>query len=1014
MRLLFKLHFLILALLFQAGAVLAADGNSSQPQLSPEERAWLSAHQNIRLAPDPEFNPVEYFDSEGRYLGMAADYVALVEKRLGINFEIVRLSNWNEALEQAKSRSIDMWGAASPTPQRLEYMRFTRPLFEVPAAIIVRKQVSRDLSMEDLKGMKVAVIDGYAAHDFILHTYPGLQIDPVPDVQTALRKVSFGLADAMVGNLVTATHYMEQEGIANLRVAGESGYLYSWAFATRRDWPELSSILDKALASLTAEEKQFIYNKWIGLANTTWKPGKEFIITTLVLFSMALFVAVVGWNFTLKRKVSEQTEKLQGELEERHRNEQEILLAASVFSSTVEAIMITDPNSRILRVNPAFTRITGYTLEEAVGNSPRLMRSGHYDKSFYTALWNTVNTEGSWQGEIWNRRKDGEVFPAWETITAVMNDAGYVTHYIGSFFDITERKMSEQHIAHLAHYDHLTELPNRRLFNERCNHALANAQRDSQRMAVLFLDLDRFKNINDTLGHPVGDQVLKVVSERLLSAVRDVDTVSRLGGDEFTVLLERIIDPQEAGQVARKLLKQFEEPLHIEDQELRVTPSIGISIYPNDGTDVTTLVKNADVAMYRAKQEGSNSYHFYTEELTTKASERLQLEIGLRRALDNKQLVLEYQPILDLGSGVIIGVEALIRWIHPELGRIGPDKFIPLAEETGLIRPLGKWVLDEACRQNMAWQKMGLREITMAVNLSSRQLSGEKPEQIVLDALEMSGLNPESLVLELTETTVMDNPKLMKNALNRIKQTGVRLAVDDFGTGYSALAQLRKLPFDILKIDRSFILDLVKDPDEAIIAKTIIGMAHNLDMIVVAEGVETQSQAAYLRRTLCDRMQGFLFSPSQPPADIEKLLESDASLNIGEQLSVSESATVMIVDDDPDTLELMRIHLKSDGYKLYLVDSAEKAFERLAEEEIDVVISDQYMPEMDGIEMLKKIRGLYPGTIRILLTAYPNMQLAIRAVNEGSIYKFLTKPNETDQVSSVIRKALSDREESVS
>lgn len=983
---------------------------TTQLVLTDAEQGWLQNHPEITLAPDPEFRPIEFFDSQGLYEGLAADYVALVESRLGVRFNIRRLDSWHQALEQAKSRSIDMWGAASPTPQRREYMNFSDPLIEVPAAIIVRKQVTDDLRMSDLKGLRIAVIKGYAAHDYIVDRYPELTLDLVADVETALRKVSFGMADAMVGNLATATFYMEQEGISNLRIAGESGFTYSWAFAVRNDWPGMIPILNKALASITEEEHREIHNRWIGLGSSDWHLSRGQIYTAIVLLLFLFTLLAAWWNLSLKAKVRQKTQRLMHELEAHINVESELRLAAMVFNNTTEAIMITDDKRVILHVNPAFVTVTGYELHEVVGQTPEVLHSGLRGQTFDKRMWNILAEQGVWRGEVWSRTKDGIVFPMWGEIVATYDENSTVTHYIGSFIDTTQNKETETHVSCISHYDLLTGLPKRALFSERCEHALQRAAREGIHLAVLVLNLDHFKHINETLGHPAGDRILIEIASRLKKVLGEEITVSRLGGDEYAVLIEEIKAPEDAAQVATNMLDLFSTSLNVEGEELQLASSIGISVYPEDGADVNTLEKNADVAVYRAKQKGGNNYQFYTEELTERTNERLILEKGLLHALEEGELILNYQPIIDMTSKRPVCVEALVRWNHPELGLMSPDKFIPLAEETGLIDQLDEWVLYEACRQNKAWQDAGIPAVKISVNLSSSQLEKESPASTLVEVLKETGLEPKYLVLELKETTIMENLELMQEALNQIKVTGVTLSVDDFGTGFSALPQLKKLPFDTLKIDGSFIQRLVRDPEEAAIAKTIIAMAHTLSMSVVAEGVETESQALYLKRNSCDMMQGYYYAPPLAAEDCEKLLRENKQLVLTETTTENaQHPTVLIVDDDQDSLELLKILLSDTGYQLLLCKSAIEAFELLARQDVDVIVSDQYMPETDGIELLSQVKNLYPEAVRILLTAHPNMQSVNCAMNEGSIYKLITKPLETELVTKIIRGALEKR-----
>lgn len=543
-----------------------------------------------------------------------------------------------------------------------------------------------------------------------------------------------------------------------------------------------------------------------------------------------------------------------------------------VFDSTIEGIMITDAEGVIQSVNPAFTTITGYRAEEAIGNNPRLLQSGRQDSEFYQNMWQLLAEKGEWHGEIWNRRKSGEIYPEWLSITAIHNIYGNTTQYVSLFIDITEQKANEAKIEHQAYYDTLTDLPNRLLFNERLAMALIKAQRMQWMAAVMFLDLDRFKTINDSLGHHVGDQLLVVVANRLRAAIRDEDLVARMGGDEFTLLLPKINSRKDAEKVADKILHGFSAPISVEGHTLYVTPSIGIALYPDDGEIAETLMKNSDTAMYCTKGEGGNHYHLYQSTMNGEAVQRLAIENDLHGALERHELELYYQPQVDLLSGEIVSMETLVRWHHPELGLISPAHFIPLAEETGLILPIGEWVLASACVQLKAWLDAGLMVKRVAVNLSARQFHRQDLIAMVEKALSDSGLSPEFLELEITEGIVMNDVTANIDTLVRLKAMGVKLAIDDFGTGYSSLSYLKHFPVDTLKIDRAFIRDMSSDSGDEAIVSAIITMAHSLKLRVVAEGVEEKNQLDYLKTQGCDEVQGYYFSRPLPVDEMAKLL----------------------------------------------------------------------------------------------------------------------------------------------
>lgn len=546
------------------------------------------------------------------------------------------------------------------------------------------------------------------------------------------------------------------------------------------------------------------------------------------------------------------------DISERKKAEERTRLTAKVFENTQEGVTITDKDAQILAVNKAFSDVTGYAEEEVIGKTPRILQSGRQDKAFYDEMWRMLDETGQWKGEIWNRRKNGEVFPEWLSISSVRNDAGELSHYVGVFSDITEIKRSQEKVSFLAYHDPLTQMPNRLLFNDRLTQGIQHASREKSMFAVYFIDLDHFKHVNDSLGHHVGDRLLREVAAQMQAQLRKTDTIGRLGGDEFIVMVEDVDGPRGASLVAEKLASIFQKPISLEGHELYVTASIGICIYPMDGGDANTLIRNADAAMYRAKNHGRNQFHFYEQEMTAYALERLELESAIRKALINDEFVLCYQPQIDLKTLQIVGAEALVRWHHPEMGLLPPDRFIPLAEDTGLIGNLGEWVLRTACKQVQAWRQAGFDLPKIAVNLSVRQLEKKGFAQIVAGILEECSMEPSSLELELTESVLMQTKEAFK-VLEELDTLGTHLSVDDFGTGYSSLSYLKQLPIQKLKIDRSFISDVTATGNNEAIVRAVIAMAKTLGLRAVAEGVENDEQAAFLRREGCDHAQGFLY-----------------------------------------------------------------------------------------------------------------------------------------------------------
>jgi diguanylate cyclase (GGDEF)-like protein/PAS domain S-box-containing protein len=553
-------------------------------------------------------------------------------------------------------------------------------------------------------------------------------------------------------------------------------------------------------------------------------------------------------------------------------------LAAKVFENTTEGILITDVEQRIRSVNRAFTDITGYSQQEVLGQKPSMLASGRHDRAFFDVMWGQLNAQGFWQGELWNRRKNGEIFPEWLAINAIKNALGEITHYVAIFSDQSERRAADERIQFLAHFDVLTSLPNRSHLQDRAALAIQNAARDNRRLGLLLLDLDRFKTINESLGHNAGDTLLQVAAERIKSVLSPGQTVARQGGDEFLVLLPGIAEPNEAGMVAERIIQAFAPPVDLHNHAISITPSIGISVYPEDGRDFDMLVRNADAAMYHAKSFGRNSYKFYTADLNARAREILAIESQLRFALDRNEFELHYQPQVEMSTGRILGAEALIRWNHPTLGLLGPGRFIDVAEERGFIVQLGNWVIRDACRQLAAWNASGLPRISLAVNLSALQFRQPDLFSTLERALAANGLPGDALDIEVTESVVMDDVDATMQTIDAIKRMGTQMSIDDFGTGYSSLSYLKRFKADKLKIDRSFVRDIPGDLDDSAIAKAIINMAQTLNMKVVAEGVETLDQWRFLAEAGCDLVQGYLVAKPMPAEAFARLLAQECLL----------------------------------------------------------------------------------------------------------------------------------------
>ncbi|MCA1938702.1 MAG: EAL domain-containing protein [Dechloromonas sp.] len=549
-----------------------------------------------------------------------------------------------------------------------------------------------------------------------------------------------------------------------------------------------------------------------------------------------------------------------------------------IFLQSSEAVLVTDRNNCIVAVNAAFSEMSGYPAEEVIGGNPRMFASGRNEPAFYASMWRAINEQGVWSGEIWDRRKDGQLYPIWLTVSAVADNTGEVSNYVATFTDIGERIEATQQLLHLAYHDPLTLLPNRLAFESQLELAIRSCERDHKQVALMLIDLDHFKTVNDTLGHATGDELLKSVAIRLRDCVRASDIVARLGGDEFVVVLPDIDSAMTVATLAGKVQHRLADHSHqIGAHSLYATPSIGISIYPGDGRDRETLLRNADVAMYHAKDRGRNNYQFYASRMNEAAGERLQMENALRQALasitpEHSPFSLHFQPQINVADGRVVGLEALARWHDPVLGQVPPDRFIRIAEDSGLMQPLGDWVFWETCRHIRRFREAGLTGLRVAVNISAQQLRHEALPMLVRGVLACYDLTPQDLELEITESTAMQNPDLTLAILNQFSDMGIVLAIDDFGTGYSSLAYLKHLPIHRLKLDRSFVKDIETDANDAAICSATVALGHNLGLELVAEGVETDVQREFLTRLGCDVLQGFFYSKPLPADQIIEYL----------------------------------------------------------------------------------------------------------------------------------------------
>ena len=689
---------------------------------------------------------------------------------------------------------------------------------------------------------------------------------------------------------------------------------------------------------------------------------------------------------------------------------QSLLLRERAIESSFNAIIIADitrPGFPIEYVNPAFERITGYSAQETLGRPADFLVDADVDQAALVELRLALRERREARVVVRSYRKDGTPFWNEVYVAPVRVDKEVPEHYVAIFNDITDARNDAEQLARQAQFDTLTGLANRNLLMDRLNQAIASAQRRGDSIVVAFIDLDGFKVVNDSLGHECGDKLLQLVATRLQGCVRASDTVARFGGDEFVLVLNQgaganICAETHIAEQVRKVVDSIAAPMTLAGNDIKVGCSIGLAAFPQDGQDADTLIKHADIAMYRAKELGRNGFQFFTAELQERAHKQLQLGASLRQALERDEFELHYQPQVSLRSGKVVGIEALLRWRHPELGLVGPGHFIAFAEETGLIIPIVEWVLMRACSQNKAWQDAGLPAIPVAVNVSAKQFAQHDLEAVVRRALDHSGLRPHCLELEFTESISMADPEKSVPMMARMKAIGVALSIDDFGTGYSNMSYLRRFPIDRLKLDMSFVRDITTDAGSLAISDAIITMAHSLHLEVVAEGVETEGQLELLKSRNCDIIQGYYFSKPLPVPVLEQLLRDGRRLPARQTARAPDAPVLLVLDDDPLLLEYLKLVLTTEGYVVHATTDPKLAFELLACNEVAVVLCDQRMPAMNGIEFLSRVRRMYPDAVRIMFSAYDDSSVTRQAINIGAVYKFIEKSSRPDELKEVV------------
>ncbi|OEY66577.1 EAL domain-containing protein [Marinobacter sp. X15-166B] len=728
-----------------------------------------------------------------------------------------------------------------------------------------------------------------------------------------------------------------------------------------------------------------------------------------------LFVEVLAAPIVINRRA--RSLRVLKDLTQQVAHSQQLRLFKRCIEASSNGIIIADarqPDMPVVYVNPSFERITGYDRAEVQGRNCRFLQHDHADPMNEPALADIrkalkEGTEVS--GVLRNYRKDGSTFWNELYLTPVTDDTGQLTHVVGIQNDISARRDIEQRLAYHISHDLVTRLPNRMLLEDRLPQACQFARRHGRHIGVLMVGLDGFEQINGAFGHRVGDQVLVETARRLMALVRSGDTVARINGDEFVVLLTDLAQPRDIMIPVEKMHLELARPYRLGSETVHLTACIGITVSDASPERPMELVQQASLAMVRAKQTGKNINQWFCEDFNAETSLRMKLRNELQSAINKQTLTLHYQPIINAQTGRVEYVEALARWPHPVRGMLEPAEFIPLAEETGQIVELGTLVLNQACRDIAALHEAGFRDCAVAVNVSPKQIQKPGFPDVVSRALKANGLTPEALELETVESALLNYTDRAVQTLHELRDLGVRIAIDDFGTGFSSLSYIKLLPVSKIKIDRSFVKDVIHSPSDAAITQSVISMGHHLSLVVVAEGVETEAQAAFLRRQKCDLLQGFVFARPMPFAELKRYLSSSRAVAGGHSVIEGEvQKTLLLLDDEENILRALNRVLRRDGYRILSTTSVQEAFNLLAENEVQVILSDQRMAEMSGTEFFRQVKELYPNTVRIVLSGYTDLRSVTEAINQGAIYRFVTKPWDDRQIREHIQQAFRYRE----
>ncbi|NNJ50997.1 MAG: EAL domain-containing protein [Gammaproteobacteria bacterium] len=847
---------------------------AAELMLNENEEQWLKNTPVVVYTGDPNWLPYEAFDSDGNYIGIVAEHLRLIEELTGLQFTMNPVKTWREATEKAKQGSVDVLSETDDSDLK-SHLNFTVPYLSNIIVIAMHSRENYVEGISDIKHKKIALIRDYGYTAKIRRKYPEIQFVNVDNIQDGLLSVSTGEVDALLCTLALCSYAISEIGLNNVRITGKTEFDTKLAFGVQKDLPELLSILNKAIAQISQEQRMRITDQWIKdkFANKT----DYTLVYQVVVVAIALLSIIVLWNIRLSREV-----ELRRSTEKELKSAQDVLrLSLQKLSfhreHTPLGVIEWNIDFQVVSWNQAAENIFGYSKEEMQQPHATKRILPQSAREAVDEIWDQLITNtGGTHSRNENVTKDGRIIQCEWYNTPLVDPEGKVIGVASLVDDVTERTMSEEMIWKQANFDQLTGLPNRNMFHDRLVQEVIKADRDRTSLALLLIDLDQFKVVNDTLGHDMGDVLLKEAGKRITDCVRHSDTVARIGGDEFTVILSEISEDTNIEILSQKIIKRLEEEFLLGDEIVHISASIGITLYPNDASDIDTLIKNADQAMYAAKQKGRHCFSYFTQSLQEAAQHRLRLTNDLRIALRQEQFELYFQPIIDLKSGRIVKAETLVRWHHPQRGAVSPTEFIHLAEETGMINQLGDWVFTQSVHRAAQWCKHFNDEFQVSVNMSPAQFRLDT--QIFISEwqhyLQQSGVSGGNVIIEITEGLLLNAEPDVIDKLLWLRDAGIQVAIDDFGTGYSSLAYLKKFDIDYLKIDKVFVHNLDSSENDIALCNAIIVVAHTLGLKVVAEGVETERQRQILAEAGCDFAQGYLFSRPVDAASFEKLSDT--------------------------------------------------------------------------------------------------------------------------------------------